>query len=160
MSDDDVMDIARSWTRSEQSSRGAERSATPEMPEAELDEPHAGKYEAFKAVDREPACLSIYTHGNPANVYPSNQYFQYVADDGQGRLFDIVYGFFVVRVRGRNLLPVVRAVKSKRCAFIQLYQRREDWPEPGRDEPKIEKIEIVHQPSARAAILERGGTPA
>ena len=125
--------------------------ALDELPETEI-------YEACKPVDRDPFCLSIYTNG-PANVHPAYTYYQYVADDGSGMIFDIVYAFFVVRVRGRNLLPVIHAIKSKKCVFIQQYQRRAHWREPGKKDTVIEKIEITHQPSARAAMLERGGVP-
>ena len=120
-----------------------------ELPEVEI-------YQAYKPVDRDAHCLSIYT-GGPANVHAAYQYYQYLADDGQGRMFDIVYGFFVVRVRGRNLAPIIHAIKSKKCVFIQQYQRRAHWREPGKNDAVIEKIEIIHQPSARVAMLEKGG---
>jgi hypothetical protein len=136
----------------ETSGAAGEVLALDDLPETEI-------YQAYKARDKDPFCLSVYTNG-PANVHPAYQYYQYVADDGSGLIFDIVYAFFVVRARGRNLLPVVHAVKSKKCVFIQQYQRRAHWREPGKKDTVIEKIEIVHQPSARVAMLERGGVPA
>jgi hypothetical protein len=121
------------------------------------DVPESAKYQAFKMVDGKVDSLSIYTVKEAANAHPAYQYYQYMLDDKTGKIFDIVYGFFVVRVRGRNLLPVVRGIKSKRCVFIQEYQRRPEWPEPGREDTVIERIEIVYQPAARTAMLEKGG---
>lgn len=160
-SDDMVMDNAGGLWRS--GSRGAavprsagQRTAAPETTTAGDDVlPETGKYEAFKAVDGNLFTLSIYTNG-PADVAPAYQYYQYVASDPQGKIFDIVYGFFVVRARGRNLAPVIRAIKNRKCAFIQQYQQRKGWSEPGQGDPFIEKIEIVHEREARSAMLKKG----
>lgn len=156
MDDNDVME--RLWSkRGDASAPRVSEPAAPEVPGVGLDDiPDADRYEAFKVVDKDQYCLSIYTGKEPANGHASYQYFQYLMDDKAGRIFDIVYGFFVVRVRGRNLLPVVRGIKSKKCVFIQEYQRRAEWPEPKEGEPKIEKIEFIYKPDARTALLEKG----
>ena len=100
------------------------------------EEPDSARYEAYKAVDRDPFGLSIYTFKAPANAHPAYHFYQYMLDDKAGKIFDIVYGFFVVRVRGRNLGPVIRAIKSRKCVFIQEYQHRTGWPEPT-PEPRL-----------------------
>lgn len=120
------------------------------------DVPEITTYQAFKTVDGKVDTLSIYTVREPANAHPAYQYYQYMLDDKTGRIFDIVYGFFVVRVRGRNLFPIIRAIKNRKCLFIQEYQRRTEWPEPLKEDTVIEKIEIVYQLSARTAMLEKG----
>ncbi len=120
------------------------------------DVPETESYQAFKAVDGKVDALSIYTFKEPANAHPAYQYYQYMLDDKAGKIFDIVYGFFVVRVRGRNLFPVIRAIKNRKCLFIQEYQRRAEWQEPRKDDTVIDKIEIVYQPAARTAMLEKG----
>jgi hypothetical protein len=119
-------------------------------------QPETARYQAFKAVDGRVECLSIYTTTEPANAHVSYQFYQYMLDDKRGKIFDIVFGFFVVRVRGKNLLPVIHAIKSRRCVFIQQYQRHPEWPAPEPGDPVIEKIEIVYQPSSRVAMLEKG----
>jgi len=159
MDDNDVLD--RMWQREGPTTPRVPPRPTPSertgaVPMEDDTLPAVSEYQAFKAVDRDPFCLSIYTNG-PANAHPTYAYYQYIADDGRGNIFDIVYAFFVVRVRGRNLLPVIHAIKSKKCVFIQQYQRHAEWVEPGSQDTVIEKIEIIHEPAARAAMLEKGG---
>lgn len=162
MSDSDELDKPAGLWRSRGPAQAPRapgaRTAAGETAETATDDalPETVRYQAFKAVDGNLFCLSIYTNG-PANAHPAYQYYQYMTEDGNGKIFDIVFAFFVVRVRGRNLAPVLHAIKSKRCVFIQQYQRRAEWPSPEPGEPLIEKIEIVYHPAARTAMLEKGG---
>jgi hypothetical protein len=78
-------------------------------------------YHAFHAVDREPKRLAARAVGF-AWVHASYSFLQYITEDaGRGRIFYIIYGFMVIEVRGRNLSPVVDAIRRDACAFIQQF---------------------------------------
>ena len=156
MSDSDEMEDVRAAILGGAPASAPARTGRTETGDAvPLDElPETEWYEAYK-LGRDPFCLSVYTDG-PADAHPAWHHYNYLLNERGGKIFDIVYDFFVVRVRGRNLLPVVLAIKSKRCVFIQQYQRRAHWREPGKNDPLIEKIEITYKPSERTAMLEKG----
>jgi hypothetical protein len=115
-------------------------------------EPDDGKYRAFRAVDREPKRLSVRALGL-AWVHATYSYLQYITEDaGRGRMFYIVYGFMVVEVRGRNLGPVVDALRLDNCDFIQQFDAGR-WEKPGAGEPIIESIVFHHGAEKRGELL-------
>ena len=74
---------------------------------------------------------------------PSYRYLMDVAFNGQyGTELVLVYSFLMVKIKGRNLQPVVAAILENRCDFIQDFDAREFLPPDGAA-PVIESIEIV-----------------
>ena len=123
---------------------------TSESPAETIDD---GEYRAFHAVDRGQKSLSIRAMGT-AWVRAVYSFLQYIAEDaGRGRMFYIVYGFMVVEVRGRNLIPVVNAIDSGNCVFIQQFDSGA-WKKPkDTSAPFIESIQFHHGAEKRGEIL-------
>jgi hypothetical protein len=57
----------------------------------------------------------------------------------------LYHGFMVVKVHGKNLGEVVRALKNETCEFIQDFDPRL-FTQPEPSEPIIEKIEVMDRP--------------
>jgi hypothetical protein len=111
------------------------------------------EYAAFHAVDRDQKRLSARAVGL-AWVHASYSFLQYVTEDaGRGRMFYIIYGFMVIEVRGRNLSPVVDAIRRDACAFIQQFDPAR-WPKPkDKSLPIIDSITFHHGAEMRGALL-------
>lgn len=111
------------------------------------------EYLAFHAVDRDQKRLSARAVGL-AWVHASYSFLQYVTEDaGRGRMFYIIYGFMVIEVRGRNLSPVVDAIRRDACAFIQQFDPAR-WPKPkDKSLPIIDSITFHHGAEMRGALL-------
>jgi len=109
------------------------------------------EYAAFHPVDRESKRMHI-RPGSAPWFYATSSYLQYIAEDaGRGRVFNLIYGFLVVEVRGRNLQPVVHAIARDCCEFIQQFDlARWKLPEPGT--PVIESIICRHPKQARIGM--------
>ena len=119
--------------------------------------PQDDKYLAFYPVDREPRCLEVRASG-AAWLHPSYSFYQYVAEDaGRGRRFDIVYGFMVVSVKGRNLHAVVQSITRHSCAWIQQYDASR-WERPEPSAPIIEGITFHHGIEKRGEMLSAKST--
>jgi hypothetical protein len=115
--------------------------------------PGDDEYAAFHAVDRDQKRLSARAVGL-AWVHASYSFLQYVTEDaGRGRMFYIIFGFMVIEVRGRNLSPVVDAIRRDACAFIQQFDSAR-WRKP-RDTstPFIDSITFHHGAEMRGELL-------
>jgi hypothetical protein len=74
---------------------------------------------------------------------PSYRYLMDVAFNGQyGTEIALIYSFLMVKIKGRNLQPVIAAILENSCNFIQDYHPGEFSQVP-QDAPYIESIEIV-----------------
>ena len=74
---------------------------------------------------------------------PSYRYLMDVSFNGQyGTELVLVYSFLMVKIKGRNLQPVVAAILENSCHFIQDYHPNEFLPPPP-NAPFIETIEFV-----------------
>jgi hypothetical protein len=88
---------------------------------------------------------------------PGYNYLLDIAYDKEGTSLVLVYTFLLVTVRGRNLLPVVMAVESGTCDFIQEFDP-EEWKKPAPDAPLIESIGVeMQESSASLSASEKGG---
>jgi hypothetical protein len=77
---------------------------------------------------------------------PGYAYLMDLAYDREGTSLVLVYNFLLVIIRGRNLQPVVMAVETSTCDFIQQYDEAR-WPKPNGTVPIIESIDIEMQES-------------
>jgi hypothetical protein len=100
------------------------------------------EYVAFVGKDK-PLYLDIRRANDPAHSPKYQFYLNTFYDDLKGTNFVIFYSFMVVRVTGRNLTDMIKAVKDEKCAFIQEFDP-ERWPMP-KDEktPFISSIMIT-----------------
>jgi hypothetical protein len=121
--------------------------------DAETPLPSDDDYLAFHAVDRDQKRLSARAVGL-AWVHASYSFLQYVTEDaGRGRIFYIIFGFMVIEVRGKNLSPVVDAIRRDACAFIQQYDPAR-WRKPkDASIPFIDSITFHHGAEMRGALL-------
>jgi hypothetical protein len=121
--------------------------------ESEPPPPSDDEYAAFHAVDREQKRLSVRAVGL-AWVHASYSFLQYVTEDaGRGRMFYIIYGFMVIEVRGRNLSPVVDAIRRDACAFIQQFDPAR-WRKPKDTSATIiDSIKFHHGAEMRGELL-------
>ena len=108
--------------------------------------PATGKppYEAYKAQDRKPERLEIRRVLGESHA-PSYRYLMDVAFNGSfGTEIVLIYSFMVVKIKGKNLQPVIYALLESRCDFIQDYDAREFAPPLDQKQPPvIEEIEII-----------------
>lgn len=75
---------------------------------------------------------------------PSYRYLMDIAFNGQyGTEIVLVYSFLMVKIRGRNLQPVIYAILESRCDFIQDFDAREFVKPTDPKQPVIENIEIT-----------------
>jgi hypothetical protein len=122
--------------------------------ESETAMPSDDEYVAFHAVDRDQKRLSARAVG-VAWVHASYSFLQYITEDaGRGRMFYIIFGFMVMEVRGRNLSPVVDAIRRDACVFIQQFDPAR-WPKPKDTSlPFIDSITFHHGAEMRGSMLE------
>lgn len=74
---------------------------------------------------------------------PSYRYLMDIVFDGRyGTEIVLVFSFLLVKIRGKNLQPVMAVIAEETCAYIQDYDAREFSP-PAPDAPVITKIEVV-----------------
>jgi hypothetical protein len=118
-----------------------------------------GSYLAFHAVDRDQKRLSARAVG-VAWVHATYSFLQYITEDaGRGRMFYLVFGFMVIEVRGRNLSPVVDAIRREACTFIQQFDPGK-WEKPkDASEPIIESILFHHGAEKRGEMLNKTAIP-
>jgi len=110
-------------------------------------------YQAFNAVDREPKRLHIRPAIQPW-VWATYNYLQYIAEDnGRGTRVNLVFGFLVVVVRGRNLSKMTGAINSENCAFIEEFDPSRHAP-AGPDEAVIESITYHMDRDKRETVLD------
>jgi hypothetical protein len=105
-------------------------------------------------VDRDQKRLSARAVGL-AWVHASYSFLQYITEDaGRGRMFYIVFGFMVIEVRGRNLSPVVDAIRRDSCEFIQQFDPAR-WSKPkDTSKPFIDSILFHHGAEKRGSLLD------
>lgn len=121
-------------------------------PEPERQKGPSGKdlYAAYDSKDKLTA-LDIRLADGTART-PS---YAYLLDIIYGRKrysgFVLVFSFMVVTVHGRNLKPVVQALKLRKCEFIEEWSREFEAPE--NDDPVIESIKI-DAPKGQGAMVE------
>ena len=109
-------------------------------------------YEAFRAVDREPKRLQIRPSIQPW-VRATYSYLQYIAEDnGRGTRFNLVFGFLVVVIRGRNLGNIISAIDSENCAFIEEFDPSRH-SRPGPNDAMVESIVYHMDKEKRAEVL-------
>ena len=76
---------------------------------------------------------------------PGYLYLRDVSSDGEhGTNCVLMFDFMVILVRGKNLQPMVTALRLGTADFIQEFNS-DLWPQPADDSPLIEAIEIVSQ---------------
>jgi hypothetical protein len=99
-------------------------------------------YEAFKAQDKNRRLDILRVRG--ANHSPAYAYLINIIWDGDeyGAAMVLEYSTMQVRIKGKNLQPIVAAIKKSTCSFIQDYDPQCFLP-PQPNEPMIESIEIV-----------------
>jgi hypothetical protein len=109
-------------------------------------------YEAFKAQDKNRRLDILRVNG--ANHSPAYAYLINIIWDGDeyGAAMVLEYSTMQVRIKGKNLQPIVAAIKKSTCSFIQDYDPQCFLP-PQPNEPMIESIEIV----ARGEKNSEGG---
>ena len=103
-------------------------------------EPGLKPYQAFDPQDRN---LSLDIHRVLGPTYsPSYAYLLNVAYDNEYFTnFVLYYTFMRVEVRGKNLREVIKAIKIRKCEYIQDFHPEEYEP-PREGEPVIESIEV------------------
>jgi len=112
-------------------------------------------YQAFGAKDKVER-LKIRRVEPPMRA-PGYNYLLDIAYDKEGTSLVLVYTFLLVTIRGRNLLPVVMAVESGTCDFIQEFDP-EEWKMPAVQMPLIQSIEVeMQESSASLSASEKNG---
>jgi len=104
-----------------------------------------GHYRAFLPAKRVFECeirsLHPVEHSLPyAYIYDTMAY------SGDYSFFWTVTSFYVLKVKGRNLRPVVRAIRAHSCAWIQEFNKDIHTP-PAPGEPVITHISIEIKPA-------------
>lgn len=106
-------------------------------------------YVAFDAKDK-ALCLTIFGANDPARSPQYPFLLDVVYDSSHFTNFVLVYTYLMVLVRGRNLEPVITALKMKTADFIQEFDSQR-WEKPkDAKAPLIESIEVVVQQSGRS----------
>jgi hypothetical protein len=117
--------------------------ATPKnLSQAETDPPSPEKYEAFSSKDRPSERLEIRAL-NHAWHHPSYRYLQNVIADARfGTELVLSYSFLMVKIGGRHLQPVTRAIKEGHCEWIEQFDA-DAFPLPDPQKPIITSIELI-----------------
>lgn len=98
-------------------------------------------YKAFEIRERAAERLEIRRVLGETHA-PSYRYLMDVSFNGQyGTELLLVYSFLLVKIKGKNLQPVIHAILEGRCAFIQDFHSNEFAP-PQENEPVIASIEF------------------
>jgi len=109
------------------------------QPPAQQAAPGLKPYKAFDTRERAPERLEIRRVLGETHA-PSYRYLMDVAFNGEfGTELLLVYSFLLVKIKGRNLYPIIRALLEGRCAFLQDFHPNEFAPPQG-NEPVIESI--------------------
>lgn len=99
-------------------------------------------YKAFEIRERASERLEIRRVLGETHA-PSYRYLLDVSFNGQyGTELLLAYSFLIVKIRGQNLQPVIRAILEGKCDVIQDYHPNEFAP-PQENEPVIASIEFV-----------------
>ena len=99
-------------------------------------------YEAYKVKDRGAERLEIRRVLGESHA-PSYRYLMDVSFNGDyGTELILIYSFLMVKIRGRQMQPLIRAILEGTCAFIQDFHPQEFSPPPP-GSAIIESIEIV-----------------
>ena len=105
-----------------------------------------GRYRAYWLSRRAVVCELRSVHPvehdiNFAYIYDTMAY------SGDYSFFWVVTSFFVVKVKGRHLRPVVRAIRARNVAWIQEFNKDKHkiLPDPG--EPVITHISVEIKPA-------------
>jgi hypothetical protein len=113
------------------------------------------EYVAFETKDK-LLCLTILRATDPARspIYALKMDVAY--DDSHYTNFVICYTYMLVLVRGRNLKPIVDALKMNTADFIQEFDAKR-WAKPKDDTaPFISSIEVVMQQSGPSMAESEG----
>ena len=114
-----------------------DKSKPPAMPKVEEPE----EYVAFKGRDTVER-LDIHSTKNPSHSPIYGQLLNVIYDRIKFTNFILHYQFVMVMVEGRNLRPVIQAIKKGRADFIQEFDPKQ-WAKPtDQNAPFIELIEI------------------
>jgi hypothetical protein len=107
-------------------------------------------YIAFLTKDRVRALDILCKDGSGHSA--TYEYLLYVSwDRAAHESFFLVYGSLMVKVRGRNLREVIKALRLRKCEFLCEYSSDEfDLPDPAA--PVITSIEVVKSPAANAMM--------
>src|SRR6266702_2998207 len=99
-------------------------------------------YEAFRVKDRGAERLEIRRVLGESHA-PSYRYLMDVSFNGDfGTELILIYSFLMVKIKGKQMQPLLRSILEGTCAFIQDFHPQEfSPPEPGA--AIIESIEII-----------------
>ena len=99
-------------------------------------------YEAYKVKDKGAERLEIRRVLGESHA-PSYRYLMDVSFNGDyGTELVLIYSFLMVKIKGRQMQPLIRAILEGTCAFIQDFHPKEFLqPQPGA--AIIESIEII-----------------
>lgn len=99
-------------------------------------------YQAYETTNRRLERLRIQPVAGCRHA-PSYAYLVNVeSDERSGTMIELVYTLMTVKIAGRNMQPIRRAITDETCLFIQEYSPKRFAP-PDHDAPIITQIEIV-----------------
>jgi hypothetical protein len=122
-------------------------SSPPESSEGES-EPNDpdGHYRAFWVTRRPFVCELRSVH--PVEHDLSYAYiYDTMAYSGDWSFFWVVTSFYVLKVRGRNLRPVVKAIRARSCGWIQEFNKARHSVPDDKGLPVITHISIEIKPA-------------
>ena len=110
-------------------------------------------YLAFAAKERVDR-LKIHLADNLTHA-PDYKFLVSLVYDGDfGTHCTLVFTIHSVKLAGRNLLPVIKAIQAGTADFIRQYDA-DKWPKPNdNDAPFIESIEVIQPDSETSGTLD------
>jgi len=115
-----------------------------ELEPDDIDDRH---YRAYKTGHRTVECelrtVKPFEHGLPyAYTYTTIAFSQVYS------FFWVVTSFFVLKVKGRNLRPIVRALRAHKVAYLQEFnEKKHDIPD-NKNDPVITQLDVIIQPAS------------
>ncbi len=99
-------------------------------------------YEAFDSTGKPSPYTEIRCVLQPSQSPQSRFFMGAVFSIDYNDAFTLLYSFMAVKVKGRHLKEVRRAIQMSCCEFIQEYNENE-FLKPGKDTPVIESIQFI-----------------
>jgi len=101
-------------------------------------------YKAFEIRPKASECLEIWQEWGSTHMIDYRHFQMLTCNNNQGTEIVLQFSFLVVKISGRNLKPVIEAVRDKRCGAIHRFYPEEHIATLP-DEPTIENIEFFKQ---------------